>query len=199
MFTGIIESALEVESVAHNKGHLAFWLDLSMLDDAKSVGLGDSVAINGCCLTVAELDAQRAQFQAVPETLSKTNFGDLTNGDRVNIERAMRAGGRLDGHIVQGHVDQVGSVREIETDGDEVRITVDCGTEFAQGCILKGSVTVDGVSLTVAALGDDSFTVAVIPHTCEITTLGDFTVGRRVNLEGDVIGKYVRRYLETTR
>jgi len=138
----------------------------------------------------------RFTFEAIPETMARTSLGDLKVGARVNLERAMRAGDRLDGHIVQGHVDGVGIVRQRIQDGNDVRLQIDCDPELADCVVEKGSIAIDGVSLTVAALLPSGFEVALIPHTLEVTTLRDRQPHDRVNLEADVLGKYVKRYLE---
>ena len=130
------------------------------------------------------------------ETLECTALGELESGSRVNLERALRADGRFDGHIVQGHVDGVGKVSRLERVGDDVKLFVACGSGFASQLVDKGSVTIQGVSLTVVRVGDDDFHVVLIPHTLERTTLGELVAGSRVNLEADVLGKYVKRYLE---
>lgn len=194
MFTGIVEAALDVRSVSDAAGLRRITLDLSSIGD--DLKLGDSVAINGCCLTVASLSGGRAGFDAIPETLRLTNLGALKAGSIVNIERALIAGARFDGHFVQGHVDGVGEVGAITEGAAEWRIRIDCGREFAAQCIHKGSVCLDGVSLTIAELDTSSLTVAVIPHTRKVTNIGQWQRGTRVNLEADMIGKYVRRQLE---
>jgi riboflavin synthase len=163
---------------------------------AREVRLGDSVAVNGCCLTIAESHAEELRFDAIRETLEKTALGDLAPGARVNLERAMAASARFDGHIVQGHVDEAGRVRAWERHGEDVRLFVQTSRDFARDCIPKGSVTVQGVSLTLVGVVDDGFDVALIPHTLQVTTLGALGVGARVNLEADVLGRYVRKYLE---
>ncbi|MBZ0136508.1 MAG: riboflavin synthase [Planctomycetes bacterium] len=195
MFTGIVEGAFEVRSVEDAGGIRRVSLDLSTLADSDSIKLGDSVAINGCCLTVARLSEGIAAFEAVPETLRLTNLGALGKGSLVNVERAMQAGARIDGHFVQGHVDRVGTVVSIRRDAD-FRIRIECGRDFAVQCIHKGSVCVDGISLTIAQLEEESLTVAVIPHTREVTNIRDWVRGAQVNLEADMIGKYVRRRLD---
>ena len=194
MFTGIIETTGEVSAV-EAKGDLTR-LAIAATNIAREVAVGDSVAVNGTCLTVTGVDGDAVHFDAVRETLDKTTLGDLAPGSRVNLERALRAGGRLDGHIVQGHVDGVGRVRELARDGDDVRLAVDCGPEVAQFLVTKGSVAIDGVSLTVVGANDSGFDVALIPLTLEKTTLGERVVGDRVNLEADVLGKYVKQYLD---
>lgn len=194
MFTGIVETVGIVEKV--ESGDDLTRLVIGAESIADGVKLGDSVAVNGGCLTVTSLLDGRFAFEAIPETMERTNLGDLKAGSRVNLERAMRAGDRLDGHIVQGHVDGVGTVRAVIQDGNDVRLQVDCDPELADCVVEKGSIAIDGVSLTVAALLPSGFEVALIPHTLEVTTLSDRQVHDRVNLEVDVLGKYVKRYLE---
>jgi riboflavin synthase len=194
VFTGIVEAVGQVESVAARGDVVRLVVGAPEL--AGAVALGDSVAVNGTCLTIAEADPTRLHFDAIPETLEKTSLGALSAGGRVNLERAMRADGRFDGHIVQGHVDECGSVQAWQRDGDDVRLSLTTSPGFANALIEKGSVTIDGVALTIVGLRADGFDVALIPHTLEVTTLGDLEPGAPVNLEGDVIGKYVKRYLE---
>lgn len=196
MFTGIVEAAVAVHQARDGGGLRRITLDLAALKDWQTIKLGDSVALNGCCLTVANLDGSRATFEAVPQTLAVTSLGELKAGDLVNVERAMLAGSRLDGHLVQGHVDQVSAVGGITERGGEWRVRVDCGAEFAAQCVERGSVCVDGISLTIAELGPAGFTLAIIPHTRQVTNIRAWRVGTRVNLEADVIGKYVRRQLQ---
>lgn len=196
MFTGIIEAAIPVAGVANAPGLRRMEIDLRGLQNWQAVKPGDSVAINGCCLTVAGLQGGLATFEAVPQTLSLTNLGELRQGDVVNVERAMLAGSRLDGHLVQGHVDKVAAVGGITERGGEWRVRVDCGAEFAAQCVPQGSVCVDGISLTIADLGPAGFTLAIIPHTRQVTNIRHWMQGTRVNLEADVIGKYVRRQLQ---
>jgi riboflavin synthase len=160
------------------------------------IGLGDSVSVDGCCLTVAGCAGARLRFQAVPETLARTALGDRAVGDAVNLERALRADGRLDGHIVQGHVDGVGRVEALSRQGEDVRLRISCAPELARLLVQKGSVAVDGISLTVVDPDRTGFSVALVPHTLERTTLAQRSVGARVNLETDVLGKYVMLYLE---
>ena len=135
-------------------------------------------------------------FYGVEKTLDRTAVGSLERGSRVNLERSMRADDRLDGHIVQGHVDGTGTVEAFERRGDDVRFVVSCGPEVIEFLVEKGSVSIDGVSLTVVSVQESSFDVALIPHTLEVTTLGEKQTGDRVNLEADVLGKYVKRYLD---
>lgn len=194
MFTGIVEAVGRVRAMVG--GRESSRIDVEAGDVSAGVKLGDSVAVNGACLTVTALDGQLVSFDAVRETLERTNLGELVAGSRVNLERAMRADARFDGHIVQGHVDGVGVVEGFERSGDDVRLEVECPEELAALLVDKGSVTVDGVSLTVVCAGSSGFDVVLIPHTLRETNLCDAGPGRKVNLEADVLGKYVRRYLE---
>ena len=194
MFTGIVEAVGGVESVSARGELIRLVVHEPTL--ARSVALGDSVAVNGTCLTIALRDGEKLHFDAIRETLLKTSLGTLSAGSRVNLERAMRADGRFDGHIVQGHVDERGSVRDWQRQGEDVRLFIETSHGFADALVEKGSVTIDGVSLTVVGVADDGFDVALIPHTLEVTTLGGLEPGARVNLEGDVLGKYVKRYLD---
>jgi len=194
VFTGIVESVGRIARIART-AELAS-LEVESGPVAEGVKLGDSIAVNGCCLTVTAIAGSRLTFQAVAETLLRTNLCDLAEGSGVNLERAVRADQRLDGHIVQGHVDATGTVRAVERHGDDVRFFVDCAPEFAELLVDKGSVAIDGVSLTVVSPEPAGFHVALIPHTIESTTLARRRPGERVNLEADVLGKYVKRYLE---
>ncbi len=157
--------------------------------------LGDSVAIDGVCLTVVAVGAGRLAFEAVPETLARTSLGGLVAGAQVNIEPALRAGEPLGGHYVQGHIDGVGAVRSVEDEGDGLRIWIDAPLDILRYAVEKGSIAVHGVSLTVAALDADGFAIALIPHTLEASTLGGLVPGHVVNLEVDVLAKYVERLL----
>ncbi len=194
MFTGIVEELGHVRAITPNEGGARLEIDAELvLDDAE---IGASIAVNGCCLTVVELGGDWWAADAVVETLARTNLGDLRAGDPVNLERPVRLADRLGGHLVQGHVDATGTVvaRDKQPDGSVfVRFA-------APGDVLRyvghqGSITVDGVSLTVAAVHDDGFTIAVIPHTLAVTTLGSCEAGSRVNLEVDLVAKYVERLL----
>lgn len=195
MFTGIVETLGRVVSVEEARGRVRLVIEPAADDFA--LRAGDSVSVNGACLTVAALEAKALAFDAVPETLARTSLGELAPGDAVHLERAMRADARFDGHIVQGHVDEAGSVHGLagSKDAGEVRLCVRTTYGFAALLVEKGSVAVEGVSLTVAALHPDGFEAALIPHTIKVTRLGALSPGDRVNLEADVIGKYVMRYL----
>jgi len=194
VFTGIVEAVGEVRRFEDRGDGARIQVFAPAVTDG--VRIGDSVAVNGACLTVTARRDDVLDFDVVRETLDRTNLGSLGVGSRVNLERALRADGRLDGHLVQGHVDETGVVDRIERDGDDVRLFVDCDAGFARLLVEKGSVCIDGVSLTVVGVGARSFDVALIPHTLEVTTLGSLGPGGRVNLEADILGKYVVRYLE---
>ena len=193
MFTGIIEAVGTVEAVTPLEGGRRLRLAAPF---AGTLRVDESVAVNGVCLTVVGQDAAAFEAVAVEETLAKTSLGDLVAGAEVNLERAMAMGGRLDGHIVQGHVDATGTVEAVEALADSWMVRVAYPERFAPYLIPVGSVALDGISLTVARLEEDVLTVAVIPHTWHHTTVHAWRPGRRVNLEFDLIGKYVVRALE---
>jgi riboflavin synthase len=189
MFTGIVR---EVGTVAAFDGSR---LVVVGAETSASAAVGDSVSIAGVCLTVVERDAAQLAFDVVPETLARTGLGRLEPGDRVNLEPALRVGDPLGGHVVQGHVDAVGRVRSVAPEGDSRRIWFDAPESIVRYCLEKGSIAVDGVSLTVAALDEEGIEVALIPHTLEVTTLGRLEPGDEVNLETDVLAKVVERLL----
>jgi riboflavin synthase len=193
MFTGIVEHVGAVLSV-HPRGAVVQFA-IACGPVAEGVHLGDSIAINGTDLTVTAIEGTTLRFEMVQETATITNLGALRSGSRVNLERALRADGRYDGHIVQGHVDGTGVIKELRRQQEDVRLFVTCASELADGMVPKGSITVDGVSLTLVDVGADFFSVALIPYTLAHTTLGERRVGDAVNLEIDLIGKYVRKYL----
>lgn len=193
MFTGIVE---EIGSVAQmppagRAGQLVIDAH-TVLDDVR---LGDSIAVNGVCLTVTSFGAGRFAADVMPETLSRSNLGALRPGSPVNLERAMAANGRFGGHIVSGHIDGTGHIAARVADQNAVRVRIRCPEAIAALVVEKGSIAIDGVSLTVARLFDDGFEVSVIPHTGSQTTLLGKRVGDAVNLENDVVGKYVQRLM----
>ena len=190
MFTGIVE---ETGRVLRRTGARLVVSAGATLDATQ---VGSSVAVNGVCLTAVELRADSVAFDVGPETLARSALGDLSPGDEVNLERPMRLDGFLGGHLVLGHVDGVGVIEAVEREGETARLRIEWQDEGLGPLLIpKGSIAVDGVSLTVAALGATAFEIMVIPHTLERTTLGGLKAGRRVNLEMDVIGKYVLRAL----
>lgn len=195
MFTGLIEGIGRIsEIVAEGPG---IRLKVTHPDSMTEAVIGDSVAINGCCLTIVEIDEQSSvwDFQAGSETLSKTNIGELKKDHPVNLERALAANARLGGHFVQGHVDGKGSVSEIRTEGDWVHMQFSVPEPLTQQMVGKGSITVDGISLTVVTVDSNQFSVALIPHTLDETTLGTRKVGDIVNIETDILGKYVEKLI----
>jgi riboflavin synthase alpha subunit len=170
-------------------------LSVEAPDTAGSVAVGDSVAVNGVCLTALTAEDGVLVFDAVPETIQRSSLGALEPGDEVNVEPALRVGDPLGGHYVQGHVDGVGRVRSVASEGDDVRVWVDAAPDLLRYLVEKGSVTVEGVALTVTAVDDEGFSVALVPHTLAVTTLASLTAGDPVNLEVDVLAKYVERLL----
>ncbi|MCP4097360.1 MAG: riboflavin synthase [Planctomycetaceae bacterium] len=194
MFTGLVEEKGIVESITI-QGSSA---DLLVRGALVSVGvaLGDSIAINGCCLTVVAIDESCLTFQAGEETLKRTNLGDLVTGSDVNLERSLQVGQRMGGHYVSGHVDGLGVVDEISQDGEWAKYWFRIPAELTRQMASKGSVTVDGISLTLVDVEEERFSVALIPHTLEVTTLGRRAVGDNVNIETDLLAKYVQQQLE---
>ena len=193
MFTGLVESIGTVCSVVSDGTGTLLRIEESAI--AKDLPLGASVAVNGVCLTVVAADAQSFTFQAGPETLKLTNLGELRPGMKVNLERSLRVGDRLGGHIVQGHVDGVGRIDKRDRQGEWEYVWFSCTPELARQMIRKGSITIDGVSLTLVDVDADRFSVALIPHTMAVTTLGFKQPGDTVNLETDLFAKYVFKYL----
>lgn len=196
MFTGIVEHAGEVAAVEVRADGAR--LVVRAADLAAGARPGDSVAVNGACLTVVAAEGDRLAFDVVQETLRRTSLGALRRGERVNLERPLRADGRFDGHLVQGHVDGTGTVARVTQEGSSRRLRFTAAPELLRYVVEKGSIAVDGTSLTVAAAGapgEDWFEVVIIPHTWEVTNLGERCVGDRVNLEVDLVAKYVERLL----
>lgn len=187
MFTGIVREVGRVEAVEERGDSVR--LTVRAPETAVATKVGDSIALAGVCLTAVEVADSTMAFDAVPETLRRSTLGRLEAGGGVNVEPALRAGEPLGGHIVQGHVDGVGRIRAVVEEG----IEVEAAPEVLRYCVEKGSITVEGVSLTIAMLGEGSFGVALVPHTREATTLGGVAVGDEVNLEVDVVAKYVER------
>jgi len=187
VFTGIVREVGRVEAVEERRDSVR--LTVRAPETAVATKVGDSIALAGVCLTAVEVADSTMAFDAVPETLRRSTLGRLEAGGGVNVEPALRAGEPLGGHIVQGHVDGVGRIRAVVEEG----IEVEAAPEVLRYCVEKGSITVEGVSLTIATLGEGSFGVALVPHTREATTLGGVAVGDEVNLEVDVVAKYVER------
>ncbi|MDE2681551.1 MAG: riboflavin synthase [Verrucomicrobiota bacterium] len=196
MFTGIIEETGTVESI--HPGDKSIRLTLKLRKTGGGLKVGDSLAVNGCCLTVAELTAKgrakTAQFDLLNETWNLTNLQHCRAGSLVNLERSLEAGGRLGGHFVTGHIDGTGKIITWEKTGDDHQLQIAAPEDVMRYVIHKGSIAVDGISLTVAAVEKESFKIWIIPHTFESTALSERAVGDAVNLEADMLGKYVERF-----
>lgn len=193
MFTGIVESVGRITTAVPLGGGRRFTIEAPFAGELR---VDQSVAVDGVCQTVVRCDDRSFDVVAIEETLRKTTLGSYESGRRVNLERAMRPDGLLDGHIVQGHVDATGEVVGVQHEETSTLFEIAFPASHAAGIIPVGSIAVDGVSLTVARLTDNRFTVAIIPHTLERTIVSEWQAGRRVNLEFDMIGKYVARYME---
>ena len=191
MFTGIVRERGRVVRADGGPDGLA--LELEAPDTAALSAIGDSVSIAGACLTVTSVADGRMSFHAVPETIERSSLGRLQAGEDVNVEPALRVGDPLGGHYVQGHVDAVGAVRALDPEGEGARLWVDAPPEVLRYCVDKGSIAVEGVSLTIAGLDAEGFAIALVPHTLQATTLGALVPGHPVNLEVDVLAKYVEK------
>jgi riboflavin synthase len=194
LFTGLVEEKGVVQNV-ENVGNAADIVIAAQVVSADAA-LGDSIAINGCCLTVVAIDGSALSFQAGNETLSRTNLGDLGTGSPVNLERSLKVGQRMGGHYVSGHIDALGIVDERNEDGEWAKFWFKVPADLTRQMASKGSVTVDGISLTLVDVETDRFSVALIPHTLEVTTLGERAVGDAVNIETDMLAKYVQQQLD---
>ena len=195
MFTGLVSDVGRVEKITRDETGVR--IIVATVYDTSTVELGASIALSGACHTVTEIAPNKLAFFSSNETLARTTLGSWTEGTRINLERSLTLGQELGGHIVSGHVDGVGEVQDIRQDGDAWRIFFLAPKPLLRFIAEKGSIAVDGVSLTVNGADNDSFHVAIIPHTMEHTAFGDFKVGSRVNLEIDMLARYVKRLLET--
>lgn len=194
MFTGIVEEMGAVTALERSlTGTKMTVMAATVMGDLK---IGDSISVNGTCLTVVSRSEKDFSVEVSPETLSVTTLGQLTAGAPVNLERAMKLNERIGGHLVAGHVDGVGTIRSRHQEGNAIFLTIEAPAEVLRYCIVKGSVTVDGISLTINEVGTHTFSVAIIPHTAKVTTLGLKQINDTVNLESDLIGKYVERLLQ---
>ncbi|TRZ80508.1 MAG: riboflavin synthase [Nitrosopumilales archaeon] len=192
MFTGIIAglgNIVRFDKKTTNRSAAKIEIKLGKI--AKGLKIGDSVAINGVCLTAVNVSKDIAEFEMVGETIKKTNLGSLKSGNKVNIERSLKVGERLEGHFVLGHVDGVGIISKIEKQPNQIKIWTKVPKELSKYIIKKGSVTIDGISLTVVDVLKDQFSVSIIPHTMKITNLSYKKVGDKVNIETDILGKYI--------
>ena len=193
MFTGIVEATATVENIETMGTSVHFTMSCPFTDELK---IDQSLSHNGCCLTIEKIENQRYGVTAIQETLEKTNLGSWKIGTEVNLERCVLMNGRLDGHIVQGHVDQTGTIKSIENLNGSHYITITYTDKDGFTTVPQGSITVDGISLTVAHSGENEFSVAIIPYTWEHTNLKNLEIGSRVNLEFDIIGKYVAKLMK---
>ena len=197
MFTGIIEALGTISRIASQGSGKVLTIDTDM--DLSTCRIGDSIAVNGACLTAVSLEKHRFSVDMAPETVARTTFHEKSAGSRVNLERALRLSDRLDGHLVSGHIDGTGTIVSMKRQSNAVVIAIEVAGAMADEMIEKGSVAVDGISLTINRVMDRSFELSIIPHTADITTIGFMKVGDRVNIETDMLGKYVRRFLQTGR
>ncbi len=191
MFTGIVEEIGTISNIARGADSCIYTVNASKI--LEDMHIGDSIAVNGLCLTVTSFDKSSFTADVMNESLRRSNLGDLRRGSKVNLERAMAANGRFGGHIVSGHIDGTGTLLSYEREANAVWVTISANEELMRYIIMKGSVALDGVSLTVARLYNDAFAVSLIPHTGEETTLLNKNIGDRINIENDVVGKYVER------
>ena len=192
MFTGLVESTGTLSNIENKGAQSRLAISIPFLEE---LALGDSVAINGCCLTVAEMDSQFAYFDVLAQTLMVTSLGDLEVDHKVNLERALRAGDRLGGHFMQGHVDTTGTLIDLSKSGQDHRLEIAIPEGIHRYCIDKGSLAIDGISLTIAELTEQSAIFWIIPHTFSHTHLHACEVGKRVNLEADILAKYTEKLL----
>jgi riboflavin synthase len=196
MFSGIVEEMGALRAVEKSLvGARMSILASTVLQDLK---IGESVSVSGTCLTVTGIDDQEFSVDVSSETLNRTTLGSATAGTPVNLERAMKLNERIGGHLVTGHIDGIGIVRGREQDGNSFYVTIEAPEEILRYCVQKGSITVDGISLTINVVSEKSFSVAIIPHTAKVTTMGFKLIGDSINLETDLIGKYVERLLQTS-
>lgn len=193
MFTGIVEATATVENIETQGTSVHFTMSCPFTDELK---IDQSLSHNGCCLTIEKIENQRYGVTAIQETLEKTNLGSWKIGTKVNLERCVLMNGRLDGHIVQGHVDQTGTIKSIENLNGSHYITIAYTEKDGFTTVPQGSITMDGISLTVAHSGENEFSVAIIPYTWEHTNLKNLEIGSKVNLEFDIIGKYVAKLMK---
>ena len=192
MFTGIIEgmgTIIRFDNNTKTRSEAKMMVNLGKL--ARGLRVGDSVAINGVCLTAIYIAKGMAKFELVGETINKTNLGSLENGDRVNIERSLKIGDRLEGHFVLGHIDGLGTISKINKQSNQVQIWIELPNELSKYVAKKGSITVDGISLTIVDKIKNKFSISIIPHTMKMTNLGMKKIGDKVNIETDVLGKYI--------
>ena len=194
MFTGLVEEVGKIQNIKHGARSCVLTIGCDYVLEGSKIG--DSIAVNGVCLTVTSLGSSYFTADAMPETLNRSSLGELSSGSPVNLERAMPADGRFGGHIVSGHIDGTGKVADIRRDDNAIWYTIRADAPVLRYIVEKGSITIDGISLTVAEVDDMSFKVSIIPHTQSVTNLSSKQVGSIVNLETDIIGKYVEKLMK---
>jgi len=191
VFTGIIEGQGIVKNfVNKTKNHSAAKMEIDLGNLANGLQIGDSVAINGACLTATHISKNQAEFEMIGETLKKTNLGMIKSGDKVNIERSLKVGQRMEGHFVLGHIDGTGKIIKIEKLSKEIKFWIELPKDLSRFVVKKGSITVDGISLTLVDVLKNKISICIIPHTMKITNLGSKKIGDKVNIETDILGKY---------
>ncbi|NLW39885.1 MAG: riboflavin synthase [Tissierellia bacterium] len=193
MFTGLVEEVGKVLDI--KKSNKIWTMTFECKKIVEDITIGDSIAINGVCLTVKEFDKNLFKVDVMAETIRKTNLGFIQSGDYINLERALRVGDRLGGHVVTGHIDGTGVIEEIEEEGDSMWITISSSKDILKYIVHKGSIAIDGVSLTISFVDEEKFKVAIIPHTKVVTTLATKKINDLVNIECDLVGKYIERFL----
>lgn len=192
MFTGIVEGTGTVERISRRTGNRsAVGMTVDLGKSARGLKVGQSVALNGVCLTVTKLDGGRCDFEMIEETVKKTSLGGIKSGGTVNVERSLKAGDRLEGHFVLGHIDGTAAITKIQKKPGEVRVWIELPKALARHVVKKGSIAVDGISLTIADVRQNTASVCLIPHTVEVTNFKTKRVGDKVNIETDILGKYV--------
>lgn len=194
MFTGLIEEMGQIRSIKNFNGGIELCIEADLVMD--DLAIDHSIAVNGVCQTVISLDERSFRIQAIKETLDKTTFSDLRTGDKVNLERAMKAHDRLGGHFVQGHVNGTATLKSVEHRGENKLVGVALPPELAMYCILEGSITIDGISLTIADLQENDIFLSIIPHTWNVTNLSKKAIGDAVNIEVDMMAKYIYQFME---
>lgn len=192
MFTGIIEGVGKVEKITQNtKNHSAFQITVDLGKHTKGLKVGQSVALNGVCLSATKILKNKCDFQMIDETIKKTDLGNLVKGAKVNIERSLKVGDRMEGHFVLGHVDGVAIIKKIEKKPKEIKVWFEVPKNLAKFVVKKGSITIDGISLTVVDVTKNKVSVCLIPHTMKVTNFHSKKVGDKINIETDILGKYI--------
>lgn len=196
MFSGIVEETGEIKNFIFRPGGMSVTIAAQKV--LRDTAIGDSIAVNGVCLTVVRCDSETFEVDMAPETLRKTSLGKLQKGQKVNLERALPAQGRIGGHVVQGHIDATGEVVDLQPDGEGMIATFSAPVALMKYIVSKGYIAIDGMSLTIVDTGPDRFTISLIPHTRAVTTAAEYAKGTQVNLEVDILGKYIEKLLASS-